>query len=66
MELIKISLTFSYIENLGKSMFVASKEMLNIVSKTYSSSMIVSNMWYKFEMLSSLDFTLTSSLGLAL
>ena len=51
------------IKNSGRSTFLASRDILDIVSEMYSSSKIGVKTWYKFEMLSSLEFTLTWSLS---
>ena len=63
MVLTNVSLMLNAIKNSGKSMFLVSRDMLDVVSKMYSSSMIGSKMWYKIEMHFSLEFMLTWFLG---
>ena len=58
-----MSCMLNAIENSGKSTFLALRDILDIVSKTYSSSKIGVRIRYKFEMLSSLEFMLTWSLN---
>ena len=61
--LMYVSLMLNAIENLVKSMFLALRDIFDIVLETYSSSKIGVRTCYEFETLSSLDFTLSWSLG---